>query len=564
MQKRLQFHRSLRFISAFQTFCFLAPPSDPDRRLVLRRVDLPTAGCSEPSKTAGCILTRVLLTFGEDQVFQKGGLPDEDPSGWTIPHNSLRPAVRHFDGALRRRRSAGRPGSANSALVSQSGCRPGSNRRPCRFPHGPLRAHLPGKPVRLSPGLTSIQPYSGWRSAGTRGEAEALDYVSGEAGRFHDPPGLGDGARAAELQSFHEHGVLGDAPVPDRFPGARSRRSAEGMRGSRWVPLLARAMDSDGALNDSGRDPLAASGPILAIRDANTLYNLEPKDVKGRVLFLDYALVDTITEPDALDHGYRLLDLMDQGALGLVLVSQFSNAPGVSHGVFAGDGAVFQYLDRPPNAHIPILHARLSDLSSAGIAGWDDFAQVELCPDDLGHGRPVAGAIRQPGSPNPRTGRLAGGDPGRAHRLAKQPRRFRRRQRLGGAAGSRPGFERIPRPGRRWTSTWPGSAGMRSAGTVLPISPPPTRSFWIAALAMIQMDCLGHPLDGRTQEITLSSTSYDRFGDDRLPWSDYLTRPGSLPGDRHRTGGCRRADCRPQQLRSLQPPQRRSDLFQSG
>ncbi len=33
-------------------------------------------------------------------------------------------------------------------------------------------------------GLTSIQPYSGWRNTGSSGEAEALDYVAGKLGEF--------------------------------------------------------------------------------------------------------------------------------------------------------------------------------------------------------------------------------------------------------------------------------------------------------------------------------------------------------------------------------------------
>ncbi len=42
-------------------------------------------------------------------------------------------------------------------------------------------------------------------------------------------------------------------------------------------------------------------------------------------------------------------------------------------------------------------------------------------------------------------------------------------------------------------------------------------------LALLQVDCLGHPQDGRTANISITSTSYDRFGDEQLPSPDALS-----------------------------------------
>jgi len=42
------------------------------------------------------------------------------------------------------------------------------------------------------------------------------------------------------------------------------------------------------------------------------------------------------------------------------------------------------------------------------------------------------------------------------------------------------------------------------------------------SLAMLQMDCLGRPVDDISNFITLEAWPYGRFGDDRLPWSDFL------------------------------------------
>ncbi len=146
---------------------------------------------------------------------------------------------------------------------------------------------------------------------------------------------------------------------------------AEGLRGSRWAQQLALIMDSDGRLNDVERNPVVAGGPIVLIRDEATLYRLKAADVEGRVLFLDYALVDSFVEPDATENGARLVKLIDHGAGGVVLVTQFSTRSGESHGTLAGEGSIFQSLEQAPAAHVPILHARMEDLAPAGIRGWE-------------------------------------------------------------------------------------------------------------------------------------------------------------------------------------------------
>jgi hypothetical protein len=44
--------------------------------------------------------------------------------------------------------------------------------------------------------LTAIQPYSGWRSSATGGEAEALDYVTETLGQFEHHHTSGRSLRA--------------------------------------------------------------------------------------------------------------------------------------------------------------------------------------------------------------------------------------------------------------------------------------------------------------------------------------------------------------------------------
>jgi hypothetical protein len=42
------------------------------------------------------------------------------------------------------------------------------------------------------------------------------------------------------------------------------------------------------------------------------------------------------------------------------------------------------------------------------------------------------------------------------------------------------------------------------------------------SLAMLQMDCLGRPVDDIENYVTLETWTYGRFGDDRMTWPDYL------------------------------------------
>jgi hypothetical protein len=42
------------------------------------------------------------------------------------------------------------------------------------------------------------------------------------------------------------------------------------------------------------------------------------------------------------------------------------------------------------------------------------------------------------------------------------------------------------------------------------------------SVAMIQMDCLGRPMDGVANDIWVEGWSYARHGDDTLPWADFL------------------------------------------
>ncbi len=48
--------------------------------------------------------------------------------------------------------------------------------------------------------------------------------------------------------------------------------------------------------------------------------------------------------------------------------------------------------------------------------------------------------------------------------------------------------------------------------------------------AMLQLDCLSHPLDGIDASLDLVGWSYGRLGDDSLAWPDYLAQAAAQHG----------------------------------
>ena len=56
-------------------------------------------------------------------------------------------------------------------------------------------------------------------------------------------------------------------------------------------------------------------------------------------------------------------------------MTQYSNEPAKAAEQLLGDGSNFQY-DTVPSMRVPILYARIEDLSPAGIATWEDLEKI--------------------------------------------------------------------------------------------------------------------------------------------------------------------------------------------
>lgn len=225
-------------------------------------------------------------------------------------------------------------------------------------------------------GLTSIQPYSGWRNSATAGEREALDYVATILGDLTYLQNLG---LELERQSFHVFLAteLWETQVYLTMAGQALEVPADAPRGHRHDVVQALRFDSDGRLNDADRNPVEVSGQVLLIHSASEVDDLSASDAQDKIVFLDSAVISIdLWERGASAEQNRQIvtSLIDKGIAGLVVVTQYSAAAG-NQGKLVGDGMPFEEVTT--ERVVPILYVRLEDLASAGISSWEQLAQIE-------------------------------------------------------------------------------------------------------------------------------------------------------------------------------------------
>lgn len=211
--------------------------------------------------------------------------------------------------------------------------------------------------------LTHIQPYSGWRSGGTAGEQEARAYVMQQLSQMEWL--MSNGMTVTEepfdvfmATEFHQ------SQLEFALPNGSVTVPASAMRGHRDIVEDTLRMDSDGVLNDTDTNPVKVSGSMVFIHSQSDLAGLP--GMTGKVAVVDYGLVDTVLNSNARNNAARILA---SGANGVILITQFSNAPDASHGTFAGEGGAFA--SQSNATRIPILIARWEDITAAGILDAD-------------------------------------------------------------------------------------------------------------------------------------------------------------------------------------------------
>jgi len=374
--------------------------------------------------------------------------------------------------------------------------------------------------------LASIQPYSGWRNSASAGESEALDYVGRTLDGFTY---LGRLGLEQERQGFEVPlgTELWDTRLDLTLDGMPVQVPASGLRGSRSDPALALNFDSDGALNDSERNPVVVEGPVTRIRTADELDDLAPQGFEGQVVLLDYGAVDPVVRGGMQQAVATASNLLAQAPAGLVLVTHFSNGRGESHGSFAGEGGAFSRLEA--GTLPPTVYVRLEDLAAAGIEGWDDLARVKsarLSWDADVFSPAVSGNL---------VAWIPGRDPSRAVILGAHIDSSNNPGAMDDGSGSAILVEiarvldaaQIQPPTDLYLA-WFGSEEVGLYGSAHFVDT--HQDVLDRTVAMLQIDCLTYPLEGIDARLVLVTWFESQLGDERLSWPAYLSQVAGLHG----------------------------------
>lgn len=412
------------------------------------------------------------------------------------------------------------------AILLISSCQSAKTAKPMEFAEVPYDIISTDSIFTYLEGFTSIQPYSGWRNSASSGEAEAFDYVQSQLDQFSN---LTANGLKVERQSFEVYaGVeLWTTELYLTVNDQEVEVPADGLRGSRYDPNIALSLDSDGEANDSELNPLEATGPILMVNEVEQLKSLKSADVKGQVLFLDYALIDSITNQDFYSNSQKLISLIDNGLNGLVLVTKYSNVDGESRGSMIGDGGVFQWFNH--TKRIPILYVRIEDLYNAGITNWQDFEKVDsahLVWDEDVFMPAVSGNL---------IAHIPGMDDSKAVLLSAHVDSPNGPGAFDDGSGSailleiaRVLNESQAQPAVDLYIVWYGGHEIGTYGSSYFVST--HQVLMDKLLAMLVIDPVGMPLNGKEINISTSYSSYQLFGDNRSLWADFLSGDSTSHG----------------------------------
>ncbi len=365
--------------------------------------------------------------------------------------------------------------------------------------------------------LTAIQPHSGWRNSASQGEAEALDYVAAtlkaldhlrmfglelERQTFRVPLGT-------ELWETRLHLIQG---------GQEVEVPADGLRGPTEGITQALRFDSDGTANDTVRNPVVVEGPVRLVQSEEEIDALGQGDLVGKVVFVDYGLIDGVTHRGRIGPEQLATELLDRRPAGLVLVTSYSDELLKSHGTFAGDESVLNAVQT--EAAPPMLLVRLEDLEAAGIDGWAGLSQLDSA-------RLVWDAdVFSPALSGNLAAYIPGSDRSRAVILAAHIDSPNSPGAMDDGSGSAVLLE-VARildltemvPPIDLYLVWFGSEELGLYGSAHFAAT--HQEVLDRTVAMLQVDCLTRPLAGIRASLALS-TAGSWLGKSQLPWLDWL------------------------------------------
>ncbi len=360
--------------------------------------------------------------------------------------------------------------------------------------------------------LTRIGADGLFRTSGTSGEREAFEWLAGRVGELRWLAALGATVERPRFRVPLASEVR-RAEVSVTIGGVERAVAAHALQGHRDVLSLAQRFDSDGAANDARPDPVTVEGPVRVVRRLADVAGLPAGALRGTIIVADYALLDrgVVTSAEAAAAAAALLA---PSPAALLLVTRFSNVRGEAHGSFVGDvNALASVSSVPP---VPTLHVKLEDLATAGI---DELGELER----ISRARVTWDAdVVAPGESQLLVLRVPGEDPSRAVVVGAHldsPNSpgalddgsgsvaLLEAARVLDAAGARPPVDTV--------LVWFGSHERGLYGSSVFANA--NAALLGRSVAMVQLDCLTHPLDGMTGGLVSEGASYRAFGDARVP-----------------------------------------------
>jgi len=376
--------------------------------------------------------------------------------------------------------------------------------------------------------LAEIQPYSGWRNSATSGELEAVEYVADVLESFTNLSQTGMTVQQEEFYVYMATEVW-ETDLQVRVDGEEYEVPVNAPRGHRDDTVLAASFDSDGNLGDQERDPLEVTGPVLVLDSEREIRSLAANEAEGKIVFLDYALVDRtlIHNTEAQRRAAQVLEACPRA---LVLVTSWSPNPGESHGSFAYEGGPFSEVH--DNA-TPIVVARLEDMADAGIGEIGDLERFEEATVV------VDTDVLSPAQSRNLVAKIPGRDDSQAVILGAHVDSPNNPGALDDGSGSAILLE-IARvldqtsyvPGVTTYLVWFGSEELYLYGSNAFVAS--HQDLLDRTIAMLQLDCLTRPLDGLTGTVTFTYWSYGRFDSTAYPLHDLLAETaGDLEIETH-------------------------------
>ncbi len=373
--------------------------------------------------------------------------------------------------------------------------------------------------------LTDIGAHSGWRTCGSSGDRQALDFVEDQLARhfFLRVRGL-----EVQRQSFRT--IVGveihTARLEITIGSSTVMVPADAIAGHPYSIEYTRLYDSDGGLTDLDPDPVTANEQVRVFTELADLQALDAGELAGRIAMIDFALIDTALIGTSEAYS-RLFPIFAASPAGVVAVTSDSMVVGESHGSFALDSSVFSYFQRDPP--IPVLVARVEDMAAAGVSSIADLATITRA-------RMTWDAdVVSPGQSANIIARIPGADSTKATVLSAHLDSPNCPGALDNGSGSAALLEVARVLDRSRTVppvdvylVWFGCEEKGLFGS--PTFAATHQELLDRTLGIIELDALARPLDGLADPINLESWSYSRLGDDTLPLPEFLRDQASGRG----------------------------------